>query len=133
MNPIRLSRIGLTLLPVLAWGCATNVDVAIDRDQDGLLVETDFGTDPNNPDSDGDGHLDGAEITAGTNPLDDLDHPYMGGYEIDKECRTSLEPTGGYDVGDIIDNIGLPDQFGETVHLWDFCGKAILLTSGAFW
>lgn len=131
--PIRLSRIGLLFGPLLAYGCATPVDVAVDRDQDGLLVESDFGTDPENPDSDGDGHLDGAEVTAGTNPLDDLDHPYKGGYEIDKSCRTSIEPTGGYDVGDIIDNLTLPDQYGEDVHLWDFCGKVILLTSGAFW
>ncbi len=48
-------------------------DVAIDSDLDGL---TDLGekeiykTDPQNPDTDGDGILDGAEVISGTNPLD---------------------------------------------------------------
>ena len=121
------------MLTLLLLSCATTLDIILDDDQDGLLDETPFGTDPSNPDSDGDGHLDGVEVEAGTNPLDDLDHPYKGGYPIDKACRTSIESSGGYDVGDVIDNITLPDQYGEDVHLWDFCGKAILLTSGAFW
>ena len=48
-------------------------DVILDSDLDGL---TDLGekeiykTDPQNPDTDGDGILDGAEIVDGTNPLD---------------------------------------------------------------
>ncbi|MBI3418163.1 MAG: Ig-like domain-containing protein, partial [Verrucomicrobia bacterium] len=44
----------------------------IDSDNDGLpdVVESVFGTNPNNPDSDGDGIPDGAEVDQGTNPLD---------------------------------------------------------------
>lgn len=43
-----------------------------DTDNDGLdaIAEAAVGTDPNNPDSDGDGFADGAEITSYTNPLD---------------------------------------------------------------
>jgi len=41
-----------------------------DYDKDGLSdrLELLFGTDPTNPDSDGDGHLDGAEVKAGYDP-----------------------------------------------------------------
>ena len=57
-----------------------------DADSDGLLndVETntgvfvsaeDTGTDPDNPDSDGDGWQDGDEVALGTSPLDGTDAP----------------------------------------------------------
>jgi len=52
--------------------------VGYDKDGDGLndVEETTvFLTDPNNPDSDGDGYLDGEEVVAGTDPLDKRDHP----------------------------------------------------------
>ena len=45
----------------------------IDSDLDGLTDEGElkiFKTDPNNPDTDGDGYLDGAEVLSGTGPLD---------------------------------------------------------------
>jgi hypothetical protein len=42
-----------------------------DPDEDGLTnaQEAEYGTDPNNPDTDGDTYLDGAEVEAGYNPL----------------------------------------------------------------
>ena len=57
-----------------------------DVDSDGLLneVETntgvflsaqETGTDPNNPDTDGDGWLDGDEVSLGTSPVDNTDAP----------------------------------------------------------
>ena len=44
---------------------------ALDSDNDGLTdaEEKIYGTDPHNPDTDGDGYLDGAEVKAGYNPL----------------------------------------------------------------
>lgn len=43
----------------------------LDSDQDGLSDEEEifYGTDKNNPDTDGDGYLDGAEVKGGYNPL----------------------------------------------------------------
>ena len=55
-----------------------------------------------------------------------------GGWKKDVECRDDIESTGN-NVGDITADIELMDQFGETVRLYDFCGRAILLVSGAFW
>ncbi|MBI3986525.1 MAG: hypothetical protein HY343_06375, partial [Lentisphaerae bacterium] len=52
--------------------------VLADSDGDGLsdLTETDiYGTDPNDPDTDGDGFWDGVEVAWGSNPLDAGDYP----------------------------------------------------------
>ena len=46
-------------------------DAAEDRNLNGVVDAGE--TDRHNPDSDGDGHLDGAEVAAGTNPLDPND------------------------------------------------------------
>ena len=62
---------------------------AVDSDSDGLFdsVETDTGeyvsatdtgTDPNNPDTDGDSYNDGDEVEAGTDPTDPLSFPGSG-------------------------------------------------------
>lgn len=62
------------------------LDLSSDQDQDllddevetdtGTFVdETDTGTDPNDPDSDDDGYLDGIEVFVGTDPNDPFDFP----------------------------------------------------------
>jgi hypothetical protein len=48
-------------------------EVIVDSDLDGLTDKGEqqrYGTNPGNPDTDGDGYLDGVEIISGTNPLD---------------------------------------------------------------
>jgi YD repeat-containing protein len=57
------------------------LDAAGDFDQDFLNNgdELLYGTDPFNPDSDGDSYLDGIEVTAGSDPLDPASTPYTLG------------------------------------------------------
>jgi gliding motility-associated-like protein len=67
-NPLDLCDLILshqTLNPSDEWNAA-------DCDEDGLTnkEEKELGTDPKNPDTDGDGVLDGRELTDNTNPLD---------------------------------------------------------------
>ena len=54
-----------------------DADASSDPDLDDLtnLEEYGLGTVPNYPDTDGDYYTDGDENAAGTNPLDDTDHP----------------------------------------------------------
>ena len=55
---------------------------------------------------------------------------YAGGYNVNP-C-SSVQPTG-YGVGQVAYDFALTDQYGETLHLEDFCGNAVLLVSAAFW
>ncbi len=52
-------------------------DVTVDADHDGLgaLEEYQYGTTPEQSDTDGDGTLDGAEVATGTDPLDPAEYP----------------------------------------------------------
>ena len=124
----------LSVLPLVA--CATaEIEVPTDADQDGLMsdVEEALGTDPDNADSDGDGHLDGAEHDDGFDPLDADDHPYLGGYAINR-CDTNPAATGsGGNIGDIFAGFELGDQHGELVDLYDFCGSYVYIVAGTFW
>ena len=49
----------------------SGIDPSLDSDDDGLTdaMEEIYGTDKNNPDTDGDGYLDGDEIENGYDPL----------------------------------------------------------------
>ena len=66
----------------------TVIDCLLDADFDGLNddIEEEIGTDPNNPDTDGDGIEDGQEVNVdGTDPLDDCDS--IGGTPLpDTDC-----------------------------------------------
>ena len=105
-----------------------------DSDGDGLADGDEVlthGTDPAAADTDGDGWDDGEEIDTYTDPDDSSDHPYTGGWEIDS-CRSSITATGS-SVGDVAANFSLSDQYGDTVKLHDFCGKAVLLDLSSMW
>ena len=121
-------------------GCkVTGVDMPFDEDQDGLLIEDTYGTDPNNPDTDGDTYLDGVEVDAGTDPLDANDHPYAMGWPIDS-CRRDMSGSGNQ-VGQVAANFTgtawfndpkTGDARSEDVHLWDFCGHVVLVENAGF-
>ncbi|MED5369634.1 MAG: hypothetical protein VX899_01345 [Myxococcota bacterium] len=55
-----------------------------------------------------------------------------GGWEIATSCNEDLEVTGNA-VGDVTAGTSGTDQFGDTVNLHDFCDRAILVVSAAFW
>ena len=122
----------LLLSTLVLSGCA-DIKADIDSDIDGLLnsQEDTLGTDPNNDDSDGDGHTDGAEYQAGFDPLDPESHPYFGDYPT-KPCDPQPASTG-YAVGDISPDFELVDQHGEMVSLSDFCDKTVVIETSAFW
>ena len=122
---------------MMLWlaGCTVaDVEMDFDSDGDGLMdsLEAELGTDPLAVDSDGDSHTDAVEVDVGSDPTDANDHPYAGGWSIDRECRDQITSTGNA-VGDITSDFTLSDQHGEDVSLYDFCGRAVLLVSGAFW
>ena len=91
-------RLTSTVFFLSFTACAANVDLPTDADMDGLLshLERDAGTDPANPDSDGDNHMDGAEFFGGTDPLDAEDYPYHGGWTIDGDCRSDIQGGSGF-------------------------------------
>jgi hypothetical protein len=68
---LQVDQISLNESQLAAPG-PTNI-LLFDTDQDGLIDADElavFHTDPNNPDTDGDGMADGAEVRAGTNPTE---------------------------------------------------------------
>lgn len=133
------------LLPLLATGCVgsgaespapvadTDADSLPDADGDGLSddAEAGLGTDPAVADTDGDGTGDGDEIDGNTDPLDADDKPYQGGYPKDA-CRGSIEGTG-YAAGEVVADLAAMSQFGETIHLQDFCDHVVWVVFAAFW
>ncbi len=133
------SLIRLLVVAPLFIACgAADVDAPfgdeMDSDQDGIDDATEFelGTDPERSDTDGDGFSDNEEINQGSDPTDGNDRPYLGGWAKDRSCRDGISATG-HGVGDIVENFELPDQFGENVSLYDFCGRAVLLVASAEW
>ncbi len=71
-----------------------------DIDGDGILNEDEtniYGTDPTNPDTDGDGIDDGVEITNGTDPLDPCDPIGAVITDTDADGLTDCEETTGND------------------------------------
>ncbi len=125
----------LCVAPFALFACATaEIEVPTDADHDGLLSDEEaaHGTDPNVADTDGDGHSDGDEVSAGFDPTDLDDHPYLGGYDINR-CDTTPTPSGsGGTVGDIFSNFVAMDQHGEDVSLTDFCNNYIYIEAGTF-
>ncbi len=128
-------RIGLLLLAAgMFSGCAAEVKINQDADGDGLLDpdEIALGSDPANPDTDDDGYDDGEEAKQNTSPADPDDKPYATGWPIDA-CRNDITSGFGTENGDIAEGFALPDQYGQTVRLHDFCNQVVYLVFAAFW
>ena len=122
------------VLSLVSLGCAqAQVDLPLDLDGDGLLsdLEEQLGTDPDDDDSDGDGWSDGDEVDQNTDPLDSGSKPYLGGWDIDG-CADDVSATGSK-AGDVPDDFAMEDQYGDTVSLYDFCNRVVVLIAAAEW
>lgn len=127
---MRTATTVLALLGLAACEPAA-VDMPMDHDEDGLIDEEAWGSDPLLADTDGDGFEDGFEVSQERDPLDPSDHPYTGGWLIDTECNDELQPTG-MGEGDIAEDLVLTDQYGEAFRLHDFCNRTLLIELSGF-
>jgi cytochrome oxidase Cu insertion factor (SCO1/SenC/PrrC family) len=69
--------------------------------------------------------------SAGSDDAGSTASPYEGGWPVGA-CRDDLSATGNA-VGQVANDFALPDQFGDTVHLHDFCDRVVWLVFAAFW
>ncbi len=152
--PTDLARLAALLAVGLVCGCTT------DLDSDGLTwqEERDLGTDPSEPDSDGDGLSDGDEVhEQGTDPLSaDSDGD---GYDDGDEVAAATDPADGFHwpegdcrwpdfsdeaaaagvsgtgwaIGDVIPDFPLLDHHGGELDLYQYYGFVILLDVSAGW
>jgi hypothetical protein len=98
-----------------------------DTDDDGLSdgEEYELGSDGTLTDSDGDSYHDYDEVTEGTDPADPDSRIYNGYWPYNRDKDLIDGPMLGYTVeeGDIFGRLTGPDQFGDTVDLYDFAGQ----------
>lgn len=133
-----LARLGWTPLLIAALGaCAGgasgngngNGDSPLDSDGDGLSDDDEvnvYGTDPFNPDTDGDTWSDGEEVQAGSDPLDPTSFPYRGGWPINLDKDELGDPERRQArIGEQVPRLRQPDQFGDTVDLYDFSASTV--------
>jgi thiol-disulfide isomerase/thioredoxin len=110
-----------------------------DADGDGLTnkEERELGTDRELPDSDNDGYTDGQEVQAGTDPTDAASVIFQGGWPYNPNKSDITDPgLSGRPARDfLVADFALVDQFGDTVHLYDFAhqGKPIMIDISAEW
>lgn len=111
-----------------------------DSDGDGLddgAEVDDHGTDPLATDSDGDGYPDGAEVEHETDPTDDEDGIYEGGWpwNTGKDDWDAPDLDDTADEGDRVGHLVGFDQFGDEVDIYDFGnqGVPIILDVSAQW
>ncbi|MEZ4240468.1 MAG: thioredoxin family protein [Myxococcota bacterium] len=111
----------------------------VDSDGDGLSDDDEaaLGTDPADEDSDDDGYLDGDEVTEGSDPLDPDSVIYQGGWPYNGDRAAIPDPgwSGHPNVGTQFPDLVGIDQFGDTVHLYDFFapGTQVVLDFSAEW
>ena len=103
-----------------------------DADADGITdcEEIAMGTDPVQKDSDGDGFSDSDEVACKSNPLDAQHKCYACGWK--RNNPGGLNSTGN-SIGDVLDNLVMPDQCGDDVSVWDFHGEYHILYMTAAW
>jgi hypothetical protein len=123
-----LQRGRIYYLAVVAYNAgglesATSNQIALDlrdTDNDGLdnASEADAGTDPHNPDSDGDGVSDGQEVADGTSPLD------RGSYHEQLGNTVCAEWNSNLDMVNVLEHSNIGEQpLTITTKLFDYGGE----------
>ena len=117
---------------VYAFQVMSEPDPTLNTDGDCMtdLEEVAAGTDPKRVDGDGDGASDCDEIACGSNPADGKETCYACGWKRNDPKNLVSDGAG---IGNIVDNITLPDQCGEQVSLWDFHGQYFIMYMTAAW
>lgn len=115
----------------------TTACVVIDRDDDGLNEDAEelLGTDPDNPDTDGDGFTDSEEVDGGSDPLNYASWPIGTGKWPNRLADAQAVGLAGqgWGTGEIAPNIPLTDQFGGAAELHQFYGYGVVIAVGAVW
>ncbi len=112
---------------------------AVDSDEDGLTdkEEFDLGTDGTEIDSDADGYNDLDEVNEGSDPTDSDSMIYAGGwpYYADKDSISDPGFGGSTANGETIARFAWPDQFGDTVDIYDFAyqGVPVIIDVSGMW
>lgn len=111
----------------------SNDQALVDTDADGLAdeFEAEIGTDPALDDTDGDGFLDGDEWSAFSDPLDETDFEYEGGYAHFPYPDDLVGE--GSQVGEAVSDFALNDYYEQLVGLYTFYGNVVHIVSGASW
>jgi hypothetical protein len=141
-RPLRLfgvAAVSMLLLPACTGarggggGGGGGGNATTDSDEDGLTdaFEDTIGTDPNDPDTDGDGFSDSEEHLNYFFADDATDFPYEGDYPRGPIPR---EVAGeGWAEGDISNNWIGTDQYGEDLQLHRFYGNVVVVELAADW
>ena len=88
------------------------------------------GTDPKLVDGDGDGASDCDEVACGSDPKSAQEKCYACGWKRNDPKNLVSDGAG---IGNVVNNIELPDQCGDQVSLWDFHGQYFIMYMTAAW
>jgi hypothetical protein len=125
---------GLAALSLGAYGASliSGPDPDLNSDGDCMtdLEEIAAGTDPQQVDGDGDGVSDCDEVACGANPASANEQCYSCGWKRNDPGNLVSDGAG---IGNVVQNITLPDQCGEEVDLWDFHGQYFIMYLTAAW
>lgn len=140
---MRLARLLTTLTSItLLAACAPGdgePDGPVDSDGDLLMddFEIQIATDPDDPDTDGDGYTDAEEHFTYFIPRNDEDFPYVGKYPRGPLMRGSawdeVSAEDGWDEGDFTNSWTTVDQHGQELKLKRFYGQVVLMDFSAEW